>query len=526
MQRSVSRVSKTSRYARRRGFTLIEVLLATVIGASVLASLAYTSREMSRAVEAVHNEAMLQTVVRELQVNLETDMPVALSSYVNDYGNSPPEMEVTTASMGAVARRPLRFKDMTADFGRPLEARLQIMPAPGNGNGNGNGNATPTPAPTATPTPLKTATPTPVPTATPYATPTPVTSTAPSPTAAPTAAPTATPAATPTPISEEDLPPLKTDNPVNVQVGIGNFVLRFEKPLASTTDQDGSLQWTTDGELRNGIEIGSRGMMNHVNFAYGEHNPPVPNIDSQLSYVVSDEVQEYLLRMTSTFGKGDMVPFFLQSAWAPRATTWSWHDDAKPTLDPAEDSDGDGTPNGTDMFPWDPTKQEDDTMIPEGLMPMLVNQAQLGAAEVGDSINTFDGAANYPELYGNVAEQKGWTSWSGDGSAQYLKDVIQNPENGQYVNPNGTDDHTLSFGDRVWPNTGNSTSGTHYLTAGQEVTVIVWDDYDEVSGGYQIAGFAKVRLTDWNSKEINGEFLGWCTADGTLVEDLTAEGDG
>lgn len=71
---------------KRRGYTLVEVALATVTGTVLLISLAYTSRELQRAVGAVYGEALLQTVVRDLQGSLDSQIQTKLSALASASG--------------------------------------------------------------------------------------------------------------------------------------------------------------------------------------------------------------------------------------------------------------------------------------------------------------------------------------------------------------------------------------------------------------------------------------------------------
>ena len=79
--------------AARRGFTLVEVALTAAIGSMLLVSLIYTSREITRAVAGVYNETMLQTVFRDLQTDLESNVYAGLDGATDDNtysGNSSP----------------------------------------------------------------------------------------------------------------------------------------------------------------------------------------------------------------------------------------------------------------------------------------------------------------------------------------------------------------------------------------------------------------------------------------------------
>ena len=456
---------------RRRGFTLIEVSLATVAGATVLMALAYTSREMSRAVEAVSNEAYLQTVVREMQLNLENDMPVAVSDFVR--ANPNPSRDDVSIVMpkyaGNPAGWPVAYRQMVAYSGTD-----SFMIAAKGGN-----KATPEPTPT----------------------------------------PTSAPAEDPTPVEPpEYVPALPEDYEENAQMTFGDFSIQFWKPQSNVVDKDAILQWTDGAGMVSAVPMGNRNMLAEVKFAYGAYDPPPIGQAQDLNFTVDPTIRKHMIRLTSTFGKGEMVPFYYQGAWAPRSTTWSW--DPSPTIDCSADYDGDGVTNCDDPCPWGTADCVENPSIPGGLIPALVAKAQLLAARPGDTINVFDGAKNY----GGPMEEKGWTSWENDGSATYLKESIQDPSSKVYQNPLDPIDHTLNIGDHTYPNSGNSTSGTNYLTANQEVTVCVWDDFGP--NGYRLSGFARVRLTSWDNKAINAVFLGFCDADGNIVDQLYEEGAG
>ena len=86
-------------FRRRRAFTLIEVALAGVAGSVLLASMAYTSVEMRKAATGIYNETQLQTIVRDLQVGLDKNVPAKLSVLTNT-NNAKFEMVLSQANGG------------------------------------------------------------------------------------------------------------------------------------------------------------------------------------------------------------------------------------------------------------------------------------------------------------------------------------------------------------------------------------------------------------------------------------------
>ncbi|MDB5095584.1 MAG: LruC protein [Cyanobacteria bacterium RYN_339] len=95
------RKSAFKRKGRRGGFTLIEVALGIVIGSMMLATTAYTSNEVRKAVSNVYDETFLQTVSRDTQLNLDKSMNMVNKDGVPDkIAVSATGMTLGTAQIG------------------------------------------------------------------------------------------------------------------------------------------------------------------------------------------------------------------------------------------------------------------------------------------------------------------------------------------------------------------------------------------------------------------------------------------
>jgi LruC domain-containing protein len=95
------RKSAFKRKGRRGGFTLIEVALGVVIGSLMLATTAYTSNEVKKAVTNVYDETFLQTVSRDVQLNLDKSMNMVNKDGVPDkIAVSPNGMTMGNAQIG------------------------------------------------------------------------------------------------------------------------------------------------------------------------------------------------------------------------------------------------------------------------------------------------------------------------------------------------------------------------------------------------------------------------------------------
>lgn len=229
---------------RRSGFTLLEVMLATTIGATLVSSLIYTGNEVRKAVEGVHDETFLQTVARDLQDNL--DKTLAKSSIAN----------MSTSTLAADADAPILVGNSSLQLGDT--ERIRYMADASGGL-------------------------------------------------------------------------------------LGGGTLEYSG--------NGGASWRTL------TEVGSRGMMEAAEFAYGKYvtneDEDIPSPD-RLMYRVDDRVRDSMLRITTTLKKHEMVPYYMQAARTPRSLDWRWVEQSKGG-DPTKDSDGDGIFDDKDDAPLDPT---------------------------------------------------------------------------------------------------------------------------------------------------------------------------
>lgn len=394
-----------SAFRRRRAFSLIEVTLAAVAGSMLLSSMIYATIEMRKAVRGIYNEVQLQSVIRDLQGSLESNLPARLSEMTNTNG-----------------------------------ARLAMTLT------NVNGKA------------------------------------------------------------------------ANINLSGMQFAWQDDVDESS----GGKLKMSTDGvNWTDMIGIGARGMFDVAMFGYGAYataadlSPP----DDAITYYIDPRVREKMVRVTARLAKDDMVPMYLQSVWAPRVREWD--DLVAFTPSPgAGDTDGDGTPDTADAYPWDPSRSTNGI---GAFLPVAVNEATISAATIGQSLNVFEGGGS-----GNF----GWLTWNGNGNAPTLAGMIANPENYTYINPNLVSDHSLETEDWVSGNTGISNSSAVRSALdpliGSECIVLVWDNFtgNGSNAQYQTAGFAKVVLTGYSlpGKSITATYLGLCDRDGNLLPGLANGG--
>jgi hypothetical protein len=367
----------------RRGFTLVEVALAAVIGTTLLVSLIYTSREMTRAVAAVYNETMLQTVFRDLQNDLDSNIFVGLDGATDDNaytGGSSPFQFSTNA---------LTITNMNSSA---QNFRLSFVP----------GN------------------------------------------------------------------PLSATPGGELRYSAANGAANSWRPMAS---------------------LGSRGMLQAVAFNYSTYTAPLAVPSGAASFTINPSIRNNLFKVDAILNKTDMVPFMLQTAYAPRATSWRFI--------PYSKQDAPANPRG-----------------PGGsFYPMALKRNQI---DYTAPFNIFTGAGS-----GHF----GWLSWNGEQSQTTLAENLTDPNSNSYVNPDDPDDHVLNLFDWVNGKVGvvNSNDVRDALAAlvGREIDVIAWDNnIGSGSNTYiQAAGFARVKIEafDLPSKTITATFQGWVDENGELL---------
>lgn len=366
--------------AARRGFTLVEVSLAAVIGSMLLVSLIYTSRELSRAVAAVYNEAILQTVFRDLQNDLDSNIFTGLDGATDDNsytGNASPFQfaanALTIQNMGGTSQ---------------------------------------------------------------------------------------------------------------------NFRLRFSP---GTLNAGGRLEWSENNgtSWKPMMSLGSRDLLENVVFNYSTFNattaftPP----SGAAAFTLDSRVTNNLFKIDAVLNKGEMVPFLMQAAYAPRATSWKWVTYSKQGITPPAGNDG------------------------GNFYPMALKRSEI---DYSAPFNIFTGAGS-----GHF----GWLTWDGTQSQTTLAESLADPDSHQYVNPDDPDDRAVSLFDWINGKVGvvNSNAVRDALSdlVGKEIDVIAWD-HNVGSGSnvyIQASAFAKVKITayDLPSKTITAVFMGWVDEEGNLL---------
>ncbi|MEB3328576.1 MAG: prepilin-type N-terminal cleavage/methylation domain-containing protein [Candidatus Sericytochromatia bacterium] len=297
-------------------------------------------------------------------------------------------------------------------------------------------------------------------------------------------------------------------------VGVGSLQLRWRDGTDPTWEGAGQLLFSVDGgtSFSPVIGVGARGMQDQVVFGYQqyesalEYHPP----NGTLMFLIDPRVREGLFRIVTRLARPGMVPLHHQSIWAPRTMRWS-HE--LPPPPGAGDSDGDGTPDTEDEYPWNPDRQTNGV---GSFLPITVNEETVAGTALGASINVFNGGGS-----GNF----GWVAWDGVGNANALANALTDPASVTYHNPDDASDHSLEIGDWVQANTGvsNSAAVRDALDAriGQSCIVLVWNNYRQqgAKADYQTVGFAKLTLTGYDLAQntIAGTFLGLCDRDGNML---------
>ncbi|MGC9400797.1 MAG: vWA domain-containing protein [Anaerolineae bacterium] len=130
------------------------------------------------------------------------------------------------------------------------------------------------------------------------------------------------------------------------------------------------------------------------------------------------------------------------------------------------------------------------------LYPIALHIDTIAGAQMGDElVDIYNGTGP-----GNF----GWLSWTGDPSVPTLVQSLTPPgDSDTYVNPDDSDDHTLSTGDWVHgkPGVSNSKSVREALDTLKDyvITVPVWGEAAGQGNNleYQVVGFARVQITDY-----------------------------
>jgi hypothetical protein len=489
---------KAVRFRRRLGFSLIEVALASVIGSALLISMIYTSREMNTAVTAVYDEAFLQTMVRDLGDNVDSELPIALAQFAATGGTLKMSMDKYSApnasgllANGATgmsfAHSPLALGALAVAFDGES---FQVATAP---------TPTPTPMPTSTPTSAPTATPTPNPNATPLG---PFTVSTQAPTYTQASGASAMP--TPAPMAPASMPSYTQNIAMNnATMTLGNWRARYEDSPNMAVN-GGKLMYTTaSGAWKDMGSIGTRAMVQNTNFAYGFWQPPPDPAVGKFGFGFTSSAAQGLVVMTSKLGRSDGVPFILQQAWAPRALTWSFQSTnlySNPTLPAA--------------FPQPPYFGG-----PNGLFPVGVNEAQL--------INATRGLTTIDVWSTPAPGNFGWLSWDSANSQVYLDAELTNPNTQGFVDANNPGNTIVKPGAGAQGLPGIKAPGRALVdtmaVGGKVVTALV---YNNVAGTgansvYTVHTFANFQLTQVSATGATGsdylKFLGWSDANGNLM---------
>jgi hypothetical protein len=145
------------------------------------------------------------------------------------------------------------------------------------------------------------------------------------------------------------------------------------------------------------------------------------------------------------------------------------------------------------------------------LYPIALHMDSLTGVPVGGII---------PDIYNGAQPGNfGWLTWAGSPSEPTLVTSLTPPGNSStYINPLSRNDHTVSVGDWVQgkPGVTNSDKVRKALNTLKQIDIVV-PVWDRVRGRgntslYQVAGFARVRITDYHlpkQNRITARFLGF-----------------
>lgn len=368
-----------------KGFSLIEVELAAVIGGLLLIGFIQVDGEIRRSLRLIHHEAMLEVVYRDLQADLAHAVPAALAAATDGYDG-----EATPIGIAP--------------------NRLTLRHATEEGS---------------------------------------------------------------------------------------DFVLEFRPPGASGLPA-GRLRASEDAgaSFEPLVSLGAREMLAAVGLHYGGWDTPdVPPSETR-PFTLDPRVRYRLLRLNTTLDRpdGEMVPGYVQAAWAPRVVDWDWY---------PQSWAGASVP-------------EPDTGI---LHPIAVHRSGLPA--VGESFSLF--------AIGPGGGHLGWLSWDGDPATETLRDNLATPSSNFYTNPDDPtgNDHELTYGSWIPATPGRHAGAEDALRAlvGREITVAVWETSrgNGSQSAIQVTGFARIRIDQATMPVPTGTFLGLTDDQGRLLPSAAPE---
>ena len=156
------------------------------------------------------------------------------------------------------------------------------------------------------------------------------------------------------------------------------------------------------------------------------------------------------------------------------------------------------------------------TVVARGdLYPIALHEKTLAGVPVGGVL---------PDIYNGVQPGNfGWLTWAGSPSEPTLVKSLTPPGNSRtYVNPFNRSDRVVSVGDWVQgkPGISNSDKVRRALDILKQIDIVVpvWDRAASRGNNslYRVAGFARVRLTDYRlpkQNRITARFLGMVDCD-------------
>jgi uncharacterized repeat protein (TIGR01451 family) len=136
------------------------------------------------------------------------------------------------------------------------------------------------------------------------------------------------------------------------------------------------------------------------------------------------------------------------------------------------------------------------TISGAALYPIALHRSSIQSVTVGQLL---------PDIYNGVGQGNfGWLSWTGANGEPVLVQSLTPPGDSQtYINPNNSNDHTLSNGDWVYgrPGVANSKGVRDALDALKALTISVpvWDTATGQGNNtrYHIIGCARIQITDY-----------------------------
>lgn len=508
-------------FRRRRGFTLVEVTLALAAGSMLMLAMIYTAQQIETVTDEIYNEVLVQTLARDLNVNLDARVPRALAeaaSAGDNIGMSVDNPTVTVYlpqddewlaanSLGALATGYAGGSFMIAS-----NPHWTPSPTP-------TAAPTATPSPTPTPTPSPTMTPAPTPTASPTSTPTPA------PTASATAGPTPTPAPAQGGISApaiESLPssmlpgsaPSYTTSGTsqNQTMTFGTFTLRFLDNTTSGRD-DGELEYSTaSGGWAPMLELNSRGMLALARFGFANWVPPSDSSTAALRFTMNAATAQNLVLIQTTLSKGSMLPFYLQNYYAPRSPNWTWSQNQVFNAPSAPSN-------------WPQTTTAKDFRNQQGLFPVGVEKSLMTGEGfgAGDQIDVLNGAG---------AGSFGWVTFPNVDNNPTLDSELTDPSSTTFVDAQSGYSGYLTPGHWVGTETGlhgsTGTTAINNMASTQElVDTMIYDTDNGQTGSnrqFHVTGFAQWIVTNVQGTPAPGvttqsgsaylQFVGYCDSFG------------